>query len=484
MSIYKESLIRLHQEYTQRTFVGLLGRQATLLRLLADSYEVRLCFENMLETIQQGPTFMEDDDVDYLEWGAPRKWVKPRDLSGAKISTRKAFGLDDDDQFDLSYANRMKDAFGERIDNIDINRLHPLMYGVITSKSVIPDSEFELAIDGHLQHLRETLLEIYRFKNEKIWRKSDYAAMYKNFRDVFLNSKMEAVVIERQHQEWLKFIVTEPEKEDYYERRREILISLFKTGFLDMLKKYVRVLPDDEMGFGKIEDAELMPDLNDTLKYYAAFKRLCPFVDGKFNMDNEAAMGQYIHSNNISKVKCWSFLQHLALLKIVQDELEWLDNPDARPVNNDEVMKDFVATVKQIMLKAEDRNGEVILDKDNRGNEFEFTYNINGKRFCQVIDHIKENNPELLSDYIDGRNKANALGVTCVAPFIGAVLRTNIFSVKQIRYKDVEFAFQFVMGEKNKNGSKISYIQKMGIKDKIDDQSIFTSLKSIEKELP
>jgi hypothetical protein len=40
------------------------------------------------------------------------------------------------------------------------------------------------------------------------------------------------------------------------------------------------------------------------------------------------------------------------------------------------------------------------------------------------------------------------------------------------------------MGEKNKKGDKISYIQKMGIKKDIDEKSIFKSLKTIEKELP
>lgn len=485
MGVYKDSLIRLHEEYTRRTFVGLMGRQATLLCLLADVYEVALQFDKLLEHIKQGPTWTDDYDLDYLEWCDPKKWVKNVHLKSVlKSTTSKTFGFDEDDQFYDSYSNRMKDALGERLNNFDDKRLHSLFYSIVTSQSVIPDSEFELAIDNNLKHLRETLLEIYKFKKNKVWKKSDYAFMCKDFHTIFLNSVFEKTLIERYHREWLKSIVTEPEKEDYFEWRREILINLFKIHFLDALKQNIRVLPEDDMAFSKIEDKDLMPDLNDTLKYYSAFKRLCPYDGKRFDFANYAALGKYIHDNNIPKVVCWNFFQQISLLEIVQNELEWLDNPNAKPVNDDEVLEEFVDTIKRIMLKAEDENGNVITTKDKRGNETQFEYKVDGKRFCEVIDYITEKYPDLLSNYIGGKNKSNALGVSCVAPFIGAVLRTHIFSCTQLRYKDIEFAFQFVMGEKNKNGDKISYIQKMGNKKDIDEKSIFKSLETIEKELP
>ena len=485
MGFYKDSLIWLHEEYTHRTCIGLLGRQATLLRLLADSYEVALRFDKLLETMKQGPTLMEDSDLDYLEWYDSNKWEKPRAMKPiAKAATLKEMSFKDYNQFSYSYANRMKDSLGDRLNNFDDKRLHSLFYEVANSQTVISDSEFDLAIERNLKHLRETLLEIHNFKNEKVWKKADYASMYKDFYSIFTLSDWEKTYIAKEHKEWLKQLVTDPEKEDYYERRREILISLFNTGFLDSLKNTVKVLPDDDLDFGKIKDPDLVSDLNDTLKYYAAFKRLCPLEDGKFKMDNYAALGRYVHDNGISRELCWSFFHHLSLLEIVQNELEYIDNPNARPVDDNEVLEEFVDTVKRIMLKAEDDNGKVYTVKDNRGNDYQFTYQVNGKRFCQVIDHIKDNYPDMIESYIGGRNKTNALGVTCIAPFIGAVLRTHIFSDRELRFKDVEFAFKFVLGEKNKRGEEKSYIQKMSIKSGIDDQNIFKSLESIEKDLP
>ncbi|MBQ8991492.1 MAG: hypothetical protein IJ084_05770 [Prevotella sp.] len=482
MGFYKDSLERLHNEYTNRTSITLFGRQATLLRLLVDVYEVSLRFEKLLGVIKQGPTMMEDSDVDYLEWSDPKKWVKPEKSEYfSKSRVRDTYGIMPDEQFEDIFSNKMLNVFGDRVNNIEADRYKSIIRSVISSQYVISDAEFEFAIDNNLKKLQDTLLQIYNFKENVEWKDYDYSFMYKNLYEFYVKSEWHDKEAKRCHKRWVKDMI-EPKEEDYQERRRELLIELFNSGFLDKLRDKIKTIPTDDFCFCEISDDELIPDLNDTLKYYAAFKKLCPIENGKISFDNHALLGRYIHDSNIPMEKILIFFHYMALLKIVQNELEWMEHPESRPTDEDEVIDAFIDVVKKIMLKAQDNNGQVIKDKDNRHNEIQFEYQIDGSFFCSVMDILLTDNKYMIADYLGGRNKKNALGVSCVAPFIGAILRTNIFSCREIRYKDVEFAFRFVLGEKNEEGKKISYIQKMGIKQNIDNKSIFSAIKSIASE--
>ena len=483
MGFYKDSLERLHNEYTNRTSITLFGRQATLLRLLVDVYEVSLRFEKLLEVIKQGPTMMEDSDVDYLEWSDPKKWVKPeKSDSFSKSSVRATYGIMPDEQFEDTFSNKMLNVFGDRIDNIEINKYKSIIRSVMSTHSVISEAEFELAIDYNLKKLQDTLFQIYNFKENAEWKDHDYAIMYNNLYEVYDKSEWHQKEAKRCHRKWVKEMI-EPKEEDYQERRRELLIDLFRSGFLDKLKTKIRTIPNDDFRFSDISDDELVPDLNDTLKYYAAFKKLCPVEKGKISFENHAVLGRYIHDSNISKDKVVIFFQYMALLKIVQDELDWIEDPESRPHDNSEITSSFIEVVKQIMTKAEDNNGKVIEDVDNRGGELKFEYQVDGRLFNSVMDKIAADYKYMIEDYLDGKSMRNALGVTSVAPFIGAIMRMHIFNNPDLRYKDVEFAFIFVLGEKNESGQKISYLQKMGIKKDIDTQPVFSTIKTLALEM-
>ena len=483
MGYFTRSIEQLNAEYTNRTSITVFGRQATLLRLLADSYEVRLRFERLLEQMKEGPTLTEDNDLKYGEWADESRWVKPDNPSVENTQrTAVTFGFSEDSPFAQTYANRMKDAFGERLNNIDLKRFNLIVSSVVTTSDVISDFEFDLAIDENIRQLRKALQEIDTVKSTKRWKKNDYARTYQNLKGEYDKNEWLAVKVRSDHNKWLKENVADPDLADYEQRRRELLLQLFQTGFLDCMKANIHVLAEDDVKFAVIKDEELMPNLDDTLKWYAAFKKLCPIEKDYFRFNEYGTLGRYIYDNCISQEVCFHFFHLVALIEIVQQEMEWLKHPDLKPQGEDETVANFVERVVQIMLKAEDRNGEVITYKDKRGNDCTYKFNVDGKMFTKVMKQVQDKYPELILGYLDGKTGDNALGVTKVCPFIGRVLSLSIFNKADVRNMDFEQAFQFVYGETNEKGKKRSFIQKMSETRDIKDKPVFNTIKTLYEE--
>ena len=486
MGYYKDSIEQLNKEYKNRSSITLFGRQASILRLLADAYEVRLRFAKLLEMMQKWPFVFDDSDLNYLEWADEAKWQKPEEQEESLIKTQKltaqTFGVSNNTPFAQTYANYMKDAFGERLNKIDIDRYKIIMSSVIASQDVISDYEFELAIEENIKQLRKTLIEIYNFTSSKRWKNEDYAGMYLLLFEEYKNVKLNITLVKADHNNWLKEIVAAPDVDDLYQRRRELLLELFNTGFLDVIKSRMHVPAEDDLQFCVIKDDALISDLTDTLKWYAAFKKLCPWNKNAFCFNEYATLGKYIYDNRISIDVCKKFFHIVLLLEIVQQELDWIAHPETRPQGDDETVDNFVDRVKRIMLKAEDRNGEKIEYEDNKHNKCTYEFWFEGKLFCKVMDEVKEKYPELIIDYLDGKTGDNAIGVTKVCPFIGCVIDKYIFNDAYLRKKDLEPAFQFVFGEKNERGQKRSFIQKMSETRDIGDKPVFQTIKMLFEE--
>lgn len=144
MGYYTKSLEQLNREYKNRASITVFGRQADLLRLFADSYEIRLCFEKLLEQMKEGPTLIEDNDLNYLEWADESRWVKSeKSYLDTKDRTTTTFGFSKSSSFANSYSNHMKDAFGERQNNIDLGRFKNIMSSVVTTSDYISEFEFD-----------------------------------------------------------------------------------------------------------------------------------------------------------------------------------------------------------------------------------------------------------------------------------------------------------------------------------------------------
>ena len=324
--------------------------------------------------------------------------------------------------------------------------------------------------------------EIDSFKKSHKWKKNDYARTYLNLHGDYNKSEWNGMKVMGDHNQWLKENVTEPDLNDYQQRLRELLLDLFKIGFLDAMRCKIHVPAEDDIKFGIIKDDDLMPDLTDTLKWYAAFKKLCPFEKNKFRFNEYSTLGRYIYDNGISRTVCFKFFHVVALIDIVQQEMEWLEHPELKPQGEDETVEMFVDKVVQVMLKAEDRNGEIIEYKDNRNNVCSYEFGVDGRMFLKIMEEIKDKYPELILGYLDGTTGDNAVGVTKICPFIGVVLGKHIFNKEDVRNVDFEPAFQFVFGEKNEKGQKRSFIQKMSETKDIKDKPIFDTIKNLYEE--
>lgn len=465
MGIYIDSLERLNAEYKDRTSISIFGLQSTMLRLLVDSYEVRMRFEQLFEEMKQRPVLFEDIDVDYQKWTDSKTWSTSMPFKYQEKEkmrqTAAIYGFSKESPFAQTYANRMLDALGDELDNIDADRFKLIVSSVVTTSDVIPYEMLERQIDVNIMRLRNTLFEIDMFKRTHKWEKKDYAQFYKNIYDRFISSSIGSSALMEEHQKWVSDMIVEPDFDDCEQRRRELLLKLFQTDFFKALRSRIHVPAEDDIKFCVIQDKKIMPDLTDTLQWYAAFKKLCPKgEDGMFSFDEDSSLGKYIYENKISEYLCWQFLKQTTLIEMVQEEMYCLLHPEENPPE-DETIERFVDRVTKIMLKAEDRNGEIIKYVDNRNNQCEYKFDIDGKGFSTVMATIKEKQPDLIEDYLDNSTGDNAIGVTKVCPFVGCIVGLHIFNDDKVRNVDFEPAFQFVYGEKNEKGQKRSFIQKM-----------------------
>lgn len=484
MGYYRDSLERLKAEYGDRTSISIFGRQATMLRLLVDSYEVGLRFKRLLEEMKKGPILIEDADLNYREWTEEKNWMEFNDLGQSdKEETAALYGFSNKSPFPQTYANHIQDVLGSHIKDMDMDRFKLIVSSVVTTSDVIPDVEIEKVIEDNIRQLKNTLIEIDKFKTNQKWEKNDFAQFYQNIYHKYEKLDKEKFWSKEGHQNWLKGIVVEPDFEDYEQRRRELLLDLFKTDFLKPLRRNIHVPATDDLNFNVLQDDEMMPNLTDTLKWYAAFKKLCPRnKEGMFNFDEHATLGQYIYNNNIPLTVCNAFLFCVIQMQMVQKEMHWLEHPEDKPQEEDATLKKFVEKVETIMLKAEDRNGEVIEYEDNKHNKCQYTFNVDGKLFCSVMDEIQKNYPDQIDDYLDGKKGESAIGVTKVSQFIGCVVGLHIFNKEDVRNKDFEPAFQYVFGDKNEKGQRPSYIPKMSAPKEIKNKSIFETIKALCEE--
>ncbi len=115
----------------------------------------------------------------------------------------------------------------------------------------------------------------------------------------------------------------------------------------------------------------------------------------------------------------------------------------------------FVERVKEIMLKAEKDNGK---QKQNNSRSYTtiYIYNVDGKGFCKVMDELLADYKNTINDYLNGATAEAAVSIKYVAPFIGYVLDTHLYSpdkMPKIAFKDV---FESVYGKGTSAVSKMS----------------------------
>ena len=106
----------------------------------------------------------------------------------------------------------------------------------------------------------------------------------------------------------------------------------------------------------------------------------------------------------------------------------------------------FVERVKKIMLKAEEDNGTT-KNLTARGNGGTYIYNVDGKGFSKVMDELLACHEQVIKDYLDGANVETAASIKYVAPFIGYVLDTHLYSAAKMPKNAFKEVFEVVYGK-------------------------------------
>ena len=462
----------LHREYTERTSITLFGHQAMLIKLLADVYEVRCRFEKILGKLQSEAFVLEDDDVNYEEWYNPEKW-KLLDASIHLEDLRETFNIKQGNPLAQTYSNILLSPFGESA-NLDNDRFRNVVSSLFVLNTIVDEQKLEVTIDGELKKLQKLLLDISNAKMRDLT-DEECAALFVEMRDKYLGGFMTKGQLTAAHKKWKSEQIGEIDMDVLCERRVELLLELFDTGFLDDMTLHRKAI--DLLGFENYEFEKWEGRMNDAKRYFAKLCRICPYQGEMIDFSNHAKIGRYIINHHVEKKMVEDFLWQMQLIQMVQRDMRRLNNiEEEEEVSDVNPVDVFADTVKHIMLKAEDDNG-TMKKLTARGNGGTYTYNVKGKEFGLVMDDVLAKYEEYVKEYLEGADAAQADTIKYVAPFIGAILETHLFSPATMPKKDIGPAFD------SKYGSGNSAVSKMGKSNLSEDgKDLVNIIKNIAKE--
>ncbi|MBQ3699742.1 MAG: hypothetical protein II886_07515 [Prevotella sp.] len=459
----------LHREYTERTNITLFGQQAMHIKLLADMYEVRCRFEKILERLQQGAIVLEDDDVDYEEWYNPEKWkITGNELVDEDIT--ETLGIGNKNAMAQSYANALLTPFGENA-KFDNDKFRNIVSSLYVLNLVVDNQRIDVAINEELATLQKTLLDISNAKTRELT-DDECASFFVDMRDKYLNGFLVNGKLVAEHRKWKEKLLNEIDIDELKERRIELLLGLFDTGFLDDMTLHRRAT--DPLGFDNYEFEKWEGKMNEAKKCFAKLCRICPYQGEMIDFSNHATIGRYIIKAHIGPAIVNGFLEQMQLIAMVQRDMRRILNNEVDVCDaGDSPVDAFVNCVKHIMLKAEEENGTV-KPLTARGNGGIYTYNVNGKAFVGVMDTLVEKYEDRIKAYLDGLTAQKAKTIKYVAPFIGAVLETHLFSPANMPKKDIEPAFE---SEYGRGTSAVSKMAKSNLSE--TGNTLVETLKSI-----
>ena len=377
----------LHREYTDQTNITLFGKQAMLIKLLADTHEVKCRFENILTKLQTKKLLLEEDDIEYKEWYDPNKWkINSKMLVDHDVA--ETLGINNKDNVINTYPNKLIEAF-ENDSKIDNNRFNLLVSLLYVFDTIVDEQAICVAIDNEVKQLQ---LILQKIENEKNNEKSseEYAEYFNKKKDEYLNFFTKSS-LEGEHKKWKKGIYDNDIMNAYKVRRAELVLNIFDSGFLDDLKaKYHSRTPKDifgfkEYSFEKWENREI-----DALKYFICLTQLCPFKDDMIDFSDHAKIGKYIYEEHIEKPMVKDFLKNMELIILVQEEMKALNAQNkVEEGDKDEPASELVRDkkIKQAILQMQEEKlfkkkydytwimlfmKEVNKNKDNQDYKYKF----------------------------------------------------------------------------------------------------------------
>lgn len=443
----------LHREYTERTCITQLGRQAASLHLLADIYEVRCRFERIHERLQGEAMLLEDKGLNYEEWYNPDKWKRGENLL-VDEDIRGTFGFKSSSPLPQTYANALLTPFGDNA-TFNVDNFRDVVSTLFIFDQVVDSQKMEVAIDEELKKLLTVLLSISNLKNTP---KTDEenAEYFKKERIRYRTGFLTKASLNAKHKKWKDSISEDMNIDVLHERRVELLLAIFDSGFWDDLKKESHRRATDILGIKEYDFEKWNDRMDEAVKYFAAMSKLCPFKDDMIDFSQDAKLGRYVISHHIELPMVNSFLENMELIKMVQREMQKLKNPDMEDADEgDSPAESFVERVKHIMLKAEEDNGTT-KKLTARGNGGTYLYNVDGKGFSKVMDELLACHEQVIKDYLDGASVESAVSIKFVAPFIGYVLDTHLYSTVKMPKNAFKEVLKAVYGKGTSATSKMS----------------------------
>lgn len=452
-SKYLVWLETLHREYTERTCITQLGRQAASLHLLADMYEVRCRFEKLLERLQKEAIQLNDEDLNYQEWYNPEKW-KVIDNTLQDEDIRETFEIKPDSPLAQTYANKMLAPFGKGA-NFDNDRFRNVVSSLFVLNTIVDEQKMEVTINSELEKLQKVLLDISNTKNRQK-EPEEYAAWFESERVKYRKNFITKSQLKAAHEKWKKSIYDDDYREALKERRVELLLELFDSGFLDDLKVKSHRKAEDVLGFKKYEFEKWNERMDDAVRYFSTMCKICPFKDDMISFDNHAKIGRYILDEHIEAPMVNSFFKAMELILMVQREIHTLDDPAY--VEEEEITptEAFIEKVKRLFLLMEDENG-TIKELTSRGNGGTYKFDVKGKAICDVLDDVLVNNEQYIKAYLDGANTDTAVQLKYVCPFIGYILDTHLYSTDKLQKNHLKPMFEIEYGSPTSAATKMGH---------------------------
>ena len=441
----------LHREYTDRTNITLFGQQAASIRLLADMFEVRCRFKKVLERMQKEAVMLDDEGVDYQEWISREKWKRNESILQDE-DIRSTLGFSPESPLPQNYADSLLMLFEEKEKKtiaFNADNFRNVVSSVFILNQIVDPQRMEVAIDNELKELQLVLLGICNAKDMTL--PEEFYANYYDNELLQYKSFMTIALLEQKHKKWKNNLNEEISLDVLKERRVELILNIFDSGFLDDLKKDTHRKPkEDVLGFREYEFENWKGEkTEEALQYFEAFRKICPYNGKTIDFSQSVKIGKYIHAKRIGPALLADFFENMELIKKVQYEMLKIEDPSAIVLDGEKPAKCFVEMVKKVMLKAEDENGETKTTKV-KGHEGEYKYNVEGKAFCKVMDELLITHETDIENYLGNASAKDAIGIKYVVPFIGALIDTHLFTTEKMLKKDFNFVFE-ALYEKNKS---------------------------------
>lgn len=447
----------LHREYTDRTNITLFGQQAASIKLLADMFEVRCRFQKILERMQKEVVMLDDEGLDYQEWISREKWKREESVLMDE-DIRVTLNFTPESPLPQNYADTLLSLFKDKEKNniaFNADNFRNVVSSLFILNQIVDPQRMEVAIDDELKKLLEVLLNIFNAKQRTL-SNEDYANYYRKALINFRNGFLKKGLLDLKHKQWKDSLTEDMNMEVLNERRVKLLLDFFDTGFVDELKKERHRRPKEDALHFKDYDFDNWNDrMEDAIKYFDALSTICPYKDDMIDFSHHEKLGKYMLLHHIEPSLQDSFFECMELIKKVQADMRHLNHPDEVEEEGDSIVELFVERVKRIMLKAEDENGTK-KENNSRKQPVQYEYNVDGKGFCEVMDELFHTHEKELSDYLDGATIKTAVSIKYVAPFIGFVLDTHLYTPKEMPKNSLGEAFKFVYGDNTSAVSKMS----------------------------